>query len=326
MKFALIVDHCKVESYVVRDQKAYKMKSPETPYSFHHSIGNESFMGFWGYPFVFEGCFINWGEWEELPDLDLDVIFVVIEKDFINCQINDLRNKYPNAQIFSVIKEMDTYSWMGTFGHRIEVYKQCDKIFIPTINVKMYDGPDDISLMEYTERIVHYLPQPVDTHYLYDNFYQEEREEKIFSYFPIHTTSRCGDTEKFTQYISEKYGIPFVRQTTQFSSNQWEDFLKLWTPCTFHFNLDPIPFYPGQQAMQCAALGVIHIGGINDSHPMLWPETATNNKKILEDRFVEYTQDTDKRTRVLQYARKQLNNIYSYDAIRDRFKEIGVKK
>jgi hypothetical protein len=60
IKFALIVDKCKVESYTVRDAKAYKLKTPDIPYQFHHSISNECFIGFWGYPFVFGGHFINW--------------------------------------------------------------------------------------------------------------------------------------------------------------------------------------------------------------------------------------------------------------------------
>ena len=82
MNFALIVDDCKVGSYMVRDKKAYKLSDPNIPYQFHHSVSNECFIGFWAYPFVFNGCFINWKEWSELPDLDLDVIFVAIEKRF----------------------------------------------------------------------------------------------------------------------------------------------------------------------------------------------------------------------------------------------------
>ena len=69
MKFALIVDKCKVQSYVVRNSKAYELKNDKKPYSFHHSVGNECFIGFWGYPFVFGGHFINWSEWNTLPDL-----------------------------------------------------------------------------------------------------------------------------------------------------------------------------------------------------------------------------------------------------------------
>ena len=38
MKFALIVDSCKVNSYLVRDGKAYTLSNPDIPYQFHHSV------------------------------------------------------------------------------------------------------------------------------------------------------------------------------------------------------------------------------------------------------------------------------------------------
>ena len=113
-----------------------------------------------------------------------------------------------------------------------------------------------------------------------------------------------------------------MRSHTQFSKNQWEDFLKLWTPCTFHFNLDPTSLYPGQQAMQCAALGVVHIGGVNDSHEFLWPDTATNDVTILEKEFVLCLNEYEYRVEMIQNAWDQLNNIYSYNAVRTRFREI----
>jgi len=106
MNFALIVDKCKVESYIVRDKKAYKLSNPELPYQFHHSVGNECFIGFWGYPFVFGGHFINWSEWNTLPDLNLDLIFVAMfhetapnifidNETYIACKhdFSDLREK-----------------------------------------------------------------------------------------------------------------------------------------------------------------------------------------------------------------------------------------
>jgi len=314
MNFALIVDSCKVESYVVRDNKAYKFKEPDIPYQFHHSIGNESFMGFWGYPFLWEGCFINWSEWDELPNIDLDVIFIIIEKDFIKYKIDDLRKKYPNAILVAALKE--TYNWNQEAARRIEVYNQCDKVIIPVRDLKYFPG------LEQVKKEIHFLPQPVDIDYLYTHYYQEEREEKIFSYFPVHNSSRCGDTQKFTEYINAKYKIPYIRQHTQQSKKQWEDFLKIWTPCTFHFNLDPTVQFPGQQAMQCAALGVIHIGGVNDSHHFLWPDTSTNDVIKLEKMLMEYTQNIEKRIYAIKYAWKQLNEIYSYDAIRYKVDQI----
>jgi len=314
MNFALIVDHCKVESYIIRNQKAYKMKFPEVPYKFHHSVGNESFIGFWGYPFVFGGCFINWSEWESLPNLDLDVIFIIIERDFNKYKICDLRRKYPNAKLFAALKE--TWNWGQTFSERISVYNKCDKVIIPVSKIDLF--PE----LKYCEKEIVFLPQPVHVEYLYDHFYKENRVEKIFSYFPVHNQSRWGETLKFTEYISLKYKVPFIREHTQNSKTQWEDFLKLWTPCTFHFNLDPTPQYPGQQAMQCSALGVVHIGGINDSHQFLWPDTATNDKRILENMFAEYFEDINKRINAIQYAWSKVNEIYSYDAVKKRFEEI----
>jgi hypothetical protein len=315
MNFALIVDSCKVESYVVKNNKAYKMKDSDTPYSFHHSIGNESFIGFWGYPFLWDGCFINWSEWGDLPDLDLDVIFIIIERDFLKYKISDLRKKYPNATLYAALKE--TWNWEQSYQQRIEVYNQCDKVLIPVHDSSLFGG-----LFEHTKKDIQFLPQPVDTHYLYDNFYREEREEKIFSYFPVHNHSRYGETQIFTEYISKKFNIPFVRTHTQDSKTQWEDFLKLWTPCTFHFNLDPTPQFPGQQAMQCAALGVVHIGGVNDSHEFLWPETATNDKMILETEFVTCLNEYEYRVEMIQNAWDVLDEIYSYNAVRNRFEEM----
>ena len=315
MNFALIVDACKVESYSIIDNKAYKFRTPSVPYQFHHSVKNESFMGFWGYPFVFGGHFINWSEWgNDLPDLDLDLIFVAIERDF-RFSIDQLRIRYPNAKIVSVLKE--TFNWDQEWSRRLPIYDQADQVLIPVTRQELFPQ------ISQCKRPVEFLAQPVDTEYLYENFYTIEREESIFPYFPVHNCSRYGRTKEFAEYIARKYDVPFYQQFhTQDSKTQWHDFLKAWTRCTFHFNLDPTREFPGQQAMQCAALGVIHIGGINDSHPLLFPETATNDEEILEKRFADYLENQSSREEIMHNAWKRVNIIYSYDAVRERAKEI----
>ena len=102
---------------------------------------------------------------------------------------------------------------------------------------------------------------------------------------------------------------------TQKNKNQWHDFLKVWTKSTFHFNLDPIPFYPGQQSIQCASMGVVHLGGINDSHNLLWPETSTNDFDVLEKKFVEYLNNYDSRINVIQKAFNKVEEIYSFKSV-----------
>ena len=41
---------------------------------------------------------------------------------------------------------------------------------------------------------VDFLPQPVNIDFLYKNYYQEERNELIFSYSVNHNSSRVGKT------------------------------------------------------------------------------------------------------------------------------------
>ena len=315
MNFALIVDSCKVGSYTVRDGKAYKFKQPDTPFEFHHSISNECFMGFWSYPFVFEGCFLNWNEWNELPDLELDVIIVVIEKRFGDCTIDKLRKKYPNAKIFGYLREM--WNWEYSWKQRIDVFNKCDAVLSPIQDVKIFSG-----LVEYCKPKIFYLPQPMDIDYFYKKYYNEDREESLFIYDIVHNHTRQGDTIKFSNYLSQKYGVQTIHVQTQNVKKQWEEFLKYWPKCTFHMNLDPLRTCVGQQVIQCATLGVINIGGVNESHMRLFPDTATNNLDVLENQFVKYLENFDARVEVMQKAFDAVNKIYSFNAVKNQFNQI----
>jgi hypothetical protein len=307
MNFALIVDSCKVNSYTIRNNKAYKLSKPEESYNFHHSVGNECFIGFWGYPFVFNGHFINWSEWgDKLPQLDLDLIFVAIESDFNKYKISDLRKSYPNSKIVAVLKE--TWNWKHSVLQRLKVYDECDYMFTCISEDRYKEFMPELAHCKVN---VDFLPQPVNIDFLYKNYYQEERNELIFSYSVNHNSSRVGKTLEFTKYISNKYNIPYIDTLKPL----WADFLKVWTPSTFHFNLDPTKAFPGQQSIQCAALGVVHIGGLNDAHSYLWPETATNDFDQLEYYFSMYLNDYDKRIEVIQNAFDKLNKTYSYESV-----------
>ena len=52
----------------------------------------------------------------------------------------------------------------------------------------------------------------------------------------------------------------------------------------------------------------------------LYPETATNDRKVLEEKFVEYLRDENKRGEVIQKAWDRVNELYSHAAVR---KQIG---
>ena len=89
-----------------------------------------------------------------------------------------------------------------------------------------------------------------------------------------------------------------------------KEFVELWSPSLFHFNLDPMDCQPGQQGLQVAAVGSINIGGLNESHQVLFPETATCDEKILEEKIVEYLENEEKQFETIQYAWTKLNELF----------------
>ena len=226
-----------------------------------------------------------------------------------------MRKKYPNAIIISAIKEL--WNWNSEWMNRMDVFNSSDKVFVPISDINQFP-----QLVRNCSKEIHFLPQPIDIDYLYKNFYLEERDESIFVYDPSHNIVRQGKTAEFAKYIGDKYNIPLSTINTQNNKNQWYDFLKVWTKSTFHFNLDPVPFYPGQQSIQCASMGVIQIGGVNDSHKLLWPETYTNDFSILEEKFVGYLNNYDTRINVIQDAFTKVEEIYSFKSVFNKFLEL----
>jgi|TARA_R110000822_G_scaffold44794_3_gene120080 hypothetical protein len=312
MNFAFIVDKCIQNSFKVDNGKAYKM-SDDTPYEWHHSISNECTMGPFAYPFCFNGYLINWPEWNELPDLDLDVIFLVIEKNTDRYSIEDVRKKYPNAEIYATIKEL--YFYDG-YDNRINLFNKADGVVIP-----YKDSIDRIfpQLRDDVNKKLHFLPQPYDINYLYMKFYRQQRTEQIFSYIPPHPPRR-GNTEQFADYLGKKYNVPVVRKATEYSPTQWLDFMKAFSKSTFCVNCDPEP-QQGQQGIQSAILGIPNLGGVNDSHYILHPDTATNNLDILEEQFVKML-DVNYRIPIIQESFKKANEIYSFEAVQNTFQTI----
>ena len=66
------------------------------------------------------------------------------------------------------------------------------------------------------------------------------------------------------------------------------DFVSLWSPHLYHINLDNMKTQPGQQCKQVACVGSINMGGVNDSHKFLYPETATCDTNKLEEVIRRY--------------------------------------
>ena len=74
--------------------------------------------------------------------------------------------------------------------------------------------------------------------------------------------------------------------------------------------------------VQCAALGILNFGGIQDSHEVLFPETATNDLVQLEEIFQKIHNDTELRESIIKKAFEKALENYSHDSVKKRFIEV----
>ena len=327
MNFAMICDTVgsHMKSFYIKDNKGYDFDG--NPFDFNFSIGNDFYVSIWNYPKLYEnGHFIKWQDWgDDLPDLDLDLIFLSIEKLLLNPDytVDKIRKKYPNAKIAGWIKEL----WVGepyNYTHpkhkaRIKFLNECDVV---VTNRNTEDGFREIA--GGVNKSFNFVSIPVDTDYLYNNFYGD-KELSIWAYLP-NPMDRRSNTYEFSKYIGEKYNIPVrfkpLQPNQKFDYMSQKEFITNWSSCAFHFNLDPIDYFPGNQCALVAGTGTIHIGGVNDYHHILFPETATCDTTILETRVEEYINDSYKYIDTMSKAMKKLEEVFSFDAVRKQIENI----
>ena len=71
-----------------------------------------------------------------------------------------------------------------------------------------------------------------------------------------------------------------------------------------------------------ASVGSIHIGGVNESHEILYPNSATCDEKILEELMDEYVSDEVKRFQAIEYAWNKVNEEFSFKKVRKQIEEL----
>jgi len=335
MKLAYIYDCSTQNSYYVKDKISYDFIDNK-PYFHQHSITPDLHVTGWNFPFLWgDGCFLNLEEWVDkfdLPDDDFDMILYSNERlgldddNYSKYSVERLREKYPNAKIVAYLKEVElsVHNREVRTKNRIHFLKSCDGIVAH--GVSTMKGLDDYTDMEkLIGKKIHFVSHPVNINLYYDTFYSSKKEESIFAYLPnpIH---RRGETYNFANYIGNKYNIPVKYKTLdinqKFDYLPLKEFVELWSPSSFIFNLDPSPTHPGQQAIQAANVGSINIGGLNESHHLLFPQTATCDKDILEEKFKEYLKDIKKRFQVIEYAWEKLNENYSFKVIKKQLTDL----
>ena len=126
--------------------------------------------------------------------------------------------------------------------------------------------------------------------------------------------------------MGEKHNLPIryksLQQGQKFDYLSQREFVELWSPSLYHFNLDPINIHPGGQCIQVASVGSIHIGGVNESHEILYPNSATCDEKILEELMDEYVSDEVKRFQAIEYAWNKVNEEFSFKKVRKQIEEL----
>tara|TARA_Y100000310_G_C20674799_1_gene812375 strand:+ start:409 stop:1440 length:1032 start_codon:yes stop_codon:yes gene_type:complete len=343
MKIAWILDNTIFgKSFYVKNGKSYGLID-DKPYVHEHFVSSEcstmayNLLWLWG-----EGYYIRMIELEEagydLPDLDLDLVFYSCERNGLDPEnhdsrfsVNRLQKKYPKAQIIGYIKEWGKNFPMhrpDRFENRIKFFDECGTIHLQDNGIiSKTEAINEITKRTKAKLNLSNYMHNID--YYYDNFYSEEKNNCIFAYLP-RSIDRRGRTYKFAEYIGKKYNIEVIykpiSQDQDYNYLSLEDFIKLWSPCLYHFNLDPRDQQPGWQCIQVASVGSIHIGGLNESHQILYPETATNDESVLEEKFLEYFNNPEKRSEAIKYAWDKLNEQYSFTKIKSQLQELYGKK
>lgn len=291
MKFALACDSSNVDSYLVQNEKVYTFDGE--PYYRHHHIKNECMMGFWNYPALFDGYFINLRE-AQYPKEDFDIIFAAIESDIGYLEI--LKKLYPKAKILGTLKEA-----VKRADVRNRLIEETEAFVIPYLTYNYFERYGYTVPKKFFR-----IPQPINIDYLKNKF-SSKLKEQVFDYSNDWAGGRRGANSQLLQNIE----YPSVHKR----NSNWENFINMWKGSKYMINLDPTPNF-GQQGTQCAALGTIMVGGVNDSHKVLFPDLASCNVEELVNTFKRLEADNTYYSTVLSFASEKVKEVYSFEAVR----------
>ena len=315
-----MLDKCGQDSHYIKDGKAYFLKNDE-PYEHQFALGSVSAIGMFSIPFIYgdDGYLIKISEFDDLPKIDLDAIILSVERT-PGFDFSTIRKAYPNAAIIATLKENNpTYSAFDRAGNplphknycqeTLDNFKQADAGTVPFSKIERFEDFRKLTGKKQFYR----LPQPYDIDYIYNNYFKQQRREKILAY---QSWSHIERGQKKAAYLahqlSQQYGIPGV---TGKPNQTFDWYLQLTAHVTFTFNLEPL-YCVGNQGVQSAILGTIQFGGIADSNMNLFPELATNDTELLKEKFHEIYTNFDRRVEVMQYAHNKARELYSFEYFR----------
>jgi len=329
MKIGLFWDEAiSINSYYVKDGTGYSFTNNK-PYTYHHTVSPQCYTATHNFNFLWgDGTFLNLSEWDTLPDLDFDLIFYANERSGLEDEhydrysVNRIKEKYKNAKVVGYLKEV--YVKEHRFENRIKFLNECDYIHAEAAG-RMKTLDEFVKIEKITGSKINFTNQPVNTEYFFDNFYSDEKENSIYAYLP-NPMHRRGTTYEFAKKMSDKFELPVrfkpLSAGQQFDYLSQKDFIELWSPSLYHFNLDPIDLHPGGQCIQVASVGSINIGGKNESHSILYPDSATSDENVLEELMDLYVNDELARFNAIEYAWNKVNDNFSFKKVKSQILEL----
>tara|TARA_R110002153_G_scaffold271999_1_gene440211 strand:+ start:1990 stop:2946 length:957 start_codon:yes stop_codon:yes gene_type:complete len=315
MKVGLIINNPECgrwTSYYVKDNIAYLPNG--TPYNGpgkNDGIDCKVFRNIWNRTFMgHEGYFIKPNE--GLPDIDLDVIFVVFEHSGdVQSFIKNIRAKYKNAILIGTTKEaipgLDTKPVTGLQT----LFSLCDKVAIQ-FNEQVCD-----SLSKKMGLKIHSLPIPYKLDYIRSKYKTDNNEKLILAGACSWDSKRGYDNcLDISNYLASKYGYKVVENN---ADKSWHEWLQLIDRVSFVINTDT-QHRLGQVTIESIALGTPHLGGLSDTIKTIIPSWATNKKKDIENLFCNILETNYDLTD--NYFYEKLKNRYSFRILNNKLKSI----
>ena len=245
----------------------------------------------------------------------LDTIFVVSDRQFNPIDIKQLRNIYPNTQLFGYVKEMSPQIHMPEY--RIKFLQSCDKIVIKWRH-------EVCNLVEQaTNKKVYHLPWAYNIDKIRELFFKpwQERENKILSWVNERRgLNNQADNYTFAHLLGQKFNYEVVFKDLNIES-LLRDWLELLSQFKFIVNVDA-GFGGGQVPIESAILEVIPLGGLTDSAVCLWPQFAIIDKSRLEFEFYFLAHDPGLQEKTRKEAFERLVNRHSFGIVKTKLEQI----
>ena len=240
------------------------------------------------------------------PAISPDIIFLSNERDG-SLTIKDLRKRFPHSMFIGLTKEPLELLWRENLSLIKENLSSCDIVGCPYFYQIKEDYQNLLGTGIDLQTIIQpFNPRPFKSKYL------SEKSQDIKMFFYRHWDNSRSGSDVFTHLYS-KFNKD-IKCTTGTSDN-FNEFIKLWKDSHILINLDPTGNY-GKQSIECATLNTTHLGSRNDAAQVLWQDLASIDLDFIESKIMDFLNNPQLLTDYNNYAHNKLIEVYSVDSFK----------